>query len=311
MNMPGSNKNSFVKRGFRKILEIGQRLGLNIMPVHFYSGIPYLWELKQSEYWRKPKSMIGINGTDIASQLDFVGECCSQNLVERQKSDDIYDSCCRRNGEPGFGRVEADFLYCFIFSKRPQKIIQVGAGLSTAVILLAAKEASYNPEITCIDPHPNTFLKEAHQSNEIRLISEKAQLIDLDSFTDLGREGFLFVDSTHTVKPGSEVNFLILEVLPRLPMGSWVHFHDIYFPYDYPRDILSDNLFFPNETPLLHAFLIDNQKYKIRAALGMLHYANPAELQSFLPNYNPSPNNYGMRISKGHFPSSAYLQAVK
>lgn len=128
--------------------------------------------------------------------------------------------------------------------------------------------------------------------------------------TDLGDNGFLFVDSTHTVKPGSEVNYLILEVLPRLKVGNWIHFHDIYFPYDYSRDILSKALFFPNETVLLHSFLIGNQKYMLRVALGMLHYANPLELQSFLPNYKPSKNMYGMQISEGHFPSSAYLQVI-
>ena len=52
----------------------------------------------------------------------------------------------------------------------------------------------------------------------------------------------LFVDATHTVKPGSEVNRIILDVLPRLDAGVFVHFHDIYFPYDYQRGLLSSEL---------------------------------------------------------------------
>ena len=309
MQSPRAKK--FIKRGLRRILEIGQRLGVNILPLHFYSEIPDLRELRNSEHWRKPKSMVEVNGIDIASQFAFIEEICSEKLIERQKRENIYDSCCNRNGEPGFGIVEADFLYCFILSKRPQKIVQVGAGLSTAVILLAAKEAGYTPQIVCIDPYPNEFLKQAHNLNEIRLIPEKAERVDLHVFTDLGQTGFLFVDSTHAVKPGSEVNYLILEVLPILHTGNWVHFHDVHFPFDYPRDILSTGLFFPNESVLLHAFLIANRKYILRAALSMLHYGNPLKLQKYLPNYKPSQNIYGLQISEGHFPSSAYLQVIE
>ena len=135
-------------------------------------------------------------------------------------------------------------------------------------------------------------------------------MVELDMLTDLRDNGLLFIDSTHTVKPGSEVNYLILEVLPRLPTGSWVHFHDIYFPYDYPRNMMTTNLVFPNESVLLHAFLTDNQKYTLRASLSMLHYEKSSDLQSFLPNYRPSKNLHGMAASEGDFPSSVYLQAL-
>jgi len=57
----------------------------------------------------------------------------------------------------GFGPTEADFLYCFIATKRPRKIVQVGCGVSTAVILLAAQEAGYKPEVVCIEPYPSRF----------------------------------------------------------------------------------------------------------------------------------------------------------
>lgn len=302
---------TFYKKIFRMALEIGQHLGVNILPSHFYSGIPNFRELRQSEYWKKARSMVGVHGIEIESQFAFLKECCGEDLIKRQRRGDIYDYSFNENGEAGFGPVEADFLYCFMSTKRPRRIIQVGAGLSTAVMLLAAKESDYKPEIICIDPYPNRFLKRSDRANEIRLIPKKVQLVDLEILTQLGDHGFLFVDSTHTVKPGSDVNYLILEVLPRLRVESWVHFHDIYFPFDYSRDLLSDSLSFPNESVLLHTFLIDNDKCALRASLGMLHYADPSRLQKFLPNYKPSRNSYGLRISEGHFPSSAYLQVMK
>jgi hypothetical protein len=309
--MMGRKIKDSYKKGLRILLEIGQHFGFNILPCHFYSEIPNFKELRRNEYWKKPRSMIGVHGTDIESQFAFIKECCCEDLIERQRKGDIYDYCRNENGEPGFGPAEADFLYCFIYTKRPNRIIQVGAGLSTAVMLLASEESHYKPEIICVDPYPNKFLEKSDRANKIRLIPRKVQLVDLEMLTELGSNGLLFIDSTHTVKPGSDVNYLILEVLPRLKEGIWVHFHDIYFPFDYSRDILGGGLFFSNESVFLHTFLIDNPRYTLRASLGMLHYANPSKLQKFLPNYRPSRNSDGLRISEGHFPSSAYLRVIR
>jgi hypothetical protein len=176
-------------------------------------------------------------------------------------------------------------------------------------MLRAAADVGHQPEIVCIEPYPTRFLREASRAEEIRLIAEKAQSVRLDVMTDLGDDGFLFVDSTHTVKPGSEVNRLVLEVLPRLRPGTWVHFHDVYFPYDYQRGILDDELFFSNESVLLHAFLIHNRACTVRVSLSMLHYADPARLARSIPFYRPAANDQGLRKSEGDFPGSIYLQA--
>ena len=91
--------------------------------------------------------MIAVQGSEIQGQLDFARSCCDEKMVDRQKGADIYSYACAQNGVPGFGPIEADFLYCFIYRKRPKTIVQVGCGVSTAVILLAAHEAGYQPKI--------------------------------------------------------------------------------------------------------------------------------------------------------------------
>jgi hypothetical protein len=141
-------------------------------------------------------------------------------------------------------------------------------------------------------------------------VPRKAQKVPLEVLTELDDGDFLFIDSSHTVKPGSEVNRLILEVLPRLKRGAWVHFHDIFFPYDYQRGLLSDELFFCNESVLLQAYLTNNPRYTIRASLSMLHYAAPGELIKYLPNYHPAENEHGLKRSEDHFPASTYLQVI-
>ena len=293
----------------RKIFEIVQRVGFNILPCHFYSEIPNIRELKSNDHWKKPYSLIGVSGADILDQFKFVEEICENNITDRKKS--IYKQACEKSKEIGYGPIESDFLHCFIHNKRPKKIIQVGCGVSTAVMLDAAERSGYSPEIVCIEPHPSDFLLSSAESKKIVLIQEKAQMVAIEVLTDLKGDGFLFIDSTHTVKAGSEVNKLVLEVLPRLNKDNYVHFHDIYFPYDYPRKILTTELFFSNETALLHSFLANNFKYELKAALSMLHYADPQRLKKVLLNYIPSVNQEGIEASEGHFPSSLYLEVVK
>ncbi len=113
------------------------------------------------------------------------------------------------------------------------------------------------------------------------------------------------------MKPGSEVNRLVLEVLTRLGSGTFVHFHDITFPYDYSRELLSGDLFFPAETTLFYAFLLDNPNYHIDLCMSMVHYGVPHELQGLIPHYDPQRNRAGLRIPGGnHFPSSLYLRRL-
>jgi Methyltransferase domain len=256
--------------------------------------------------------MSGVAGSDTQSQMCFVRDCCLPALAERLKRGEIYEQACRENGAVGYGPIEAEFLFCFIAAKRPDKIVQVGSGVSTAVIQAAANEVGYKPQIVCIDPFPTDYLVRAAERNLIELIPRAAQEVDIALLTALNAGDLLFVDSTHTTRAGSEVNRIILEVLPQLPSGVFVHFHDIFFPYDYQSNLL-ETLFFWGESTLLHAFLIHNRRYRIAASLSMLHHACSKQMQSLLPNYRPAVMDYGlctMNGDSGHFPSATYLAAL-
>ncbi len=301
------------KNGLRHVFEAGQHVGIDLLPRHFYSSIPDLRELRRTTYWRKPSSMVGVAGTDTEAQLAFAAECCTPTLRERVARGEIYAQACAENGAPGYGPAEADLLYCFIASQKPPRVVQVGAGVSTAIVLAAARDAAYQPEVVCVDPYPTEFLQRLAREKRIRLIAEAAQSVELGALTEVGERGFLFVDSTHAVRYGSEVNRIILEVLPRLPAGTIVHFHDIFFPYDYPRGVFVWN-FFPLESTLLHAFLIHNARYAIALSLSMLHYAAPDRLRALLPNYQPAANDDGLMVGTGYdkgFPSATYLRCVQ
>ena len=129
-----------------------------------------------------------------------------------------------------------------------------------------------------------------------------------------GSRDLLFVDSTHTVKPGSEVNRLIFEVLPRLAVGCYVHFHDIYWPHVHAPGVLTHDLFFWNEPALLYAFLINNSHFTARVCMSMLHHYDPQGLRRVFPGYRPARDVEGLvmddAVVRGatHFPSAAYFE---
>ena len=297
-----------IKRGLHVVFEAGQRFGLDILPRHFYSSIPCLRELNLAQQWRKPQSMIGVDGIDLEAQLSFAAALCTP--FRSRIEGGVWDEFCAIAREVGYGPADADFLFCFIASKKPRRIVQIGCGVSTAIILGAAAHVDYEPQLTCIEPYPSDFLKEMSHAGKIRLERVKAQDAELDLMTTLGPEDLLFVDSTHTVKPGSEVNRIVFEVLPRLGPGTYVHFHDINFPYDYQPSVLRE-LFFSVESSLLHAFLVNNVQFTIRVSLSMLHYGRPEKLRQLLPCYLPQPSLDGLSSAGNRrVPSALYLQTL-
>jgi Methyltransferase domain len=300
------------KRGLRAMFEAGQRVGLDILPRHFYSSVPDIRELKRDERWKLPHSLVGVRGADLDGQLEQLGSWCSAQARDRLVRESVWSRACEQHGEPGYGPVDADVLWAFVASARPRRIVQIGAGVSTAVILDAAAAANHHVDVLCVDPFPTTYLTRLAREGRIRLVGERAQDVDLDVLTDLGDRGMLFVDSTHAVRPDSEVNRIVLEVLPRLAKGAWVHFHDITLPFNYQRGLMSTELFFSSESAFLHAFLVQNEHWRLGVSLSMLHHARSDELRQILPTYRPEPSEYGLRraFEAGTvFPSSAYLLA--
>lgn len=187
----------------------------------------------------------------------------------------------------------------------------MGSGVSTHCMLRALRQNEADghagSHMTCIEPNPSTPLEALAAEGAIELLPEPVQGVDMDRFEALEAGDLCFIDSSHAVKPGSDVNHLILEVLPRLRAGVIVHFHDIYLPYDYPRDVLR-TLYHWQETALLRAFLIGNAGVDILFSLSQLHYDAPDKREVF-PEYEPQADVDGMATEhSGHFPASTYLR---
>jgi hypothetical protein len=283
-----------------------ERLGVHMTPVHFYSGVPNVSRLAASrDTWSPRSDLPGLN-VDVDAQVANLRLICLPFQKEYQRLG-IYQEAVRCNGGEGFGPIESEALHGFMRSFQPRRVIQIGCGLATYCVLRAAEQNDRSCDLVCVEPFPNDFVR---TNRQIQLIAQPVQQVPLTVFDQLGPGDILFIDSTHVVQVGSDVNFLVLEVLPRLRPGVLVHFHDIYLPYDYPRDFLQ-TIVFPLETSLVRAFLIQNRSIEIVACLSQLHYDRPTELQEIFPDYVAEPNDAGLRSgphTHGHFPSSLWLR---
>jgi hypothetical protein len=115
-------------------------------------------------------------------------------------------------------------------------------------------------------------------------MQKKIQEVSPDTFQQLGANDILFIDSSHVVKCGGDVNYLFLEVLPRLQPGVIVHVHDIFLPGDYPKSWVKEHLRFWSEQYLLQAFLLFNSEYEVLLCNSYLDHKYGAELRAAFPN---------------------------
>ena len=303
----------WAKRRIRTAFEIGQRLGVDVLPRHFYSEIPAIRHLKRDRSWQRAYSLVGVRGTDVGEQLDWLRFVCPPTLAAGLPALELHAHAAIANGAVGYGAIESDVLYSVVRTLKPARITQIGAGASTWVAQKAAQDAGYRIDITCIDPYPTEFLTTLRDHRAITLRDVPVQRIPVDEITDLGPGDILFVDSTHTVSVGSDVNYLVLEVLPRLRRGVLVHFHDITMPYDYAPTVLSRDLFFWSESVLLLAYLADNPRFDVRLACALLHDRAREQLQQIIPTYSsPMETDRGLAVGDGDgaYPSSLWLEVV-
>jgi len=309
--------NSRIKRFLFTVHKLFIRLGIHIIPVHFHSPVPNVVELdKTRELWARKSSLPGVS-IDLDRQEENMRNICKPFQSEYVDNEIYLESKINQFG-PGFGYIEAQALHSIIRHYKPKQIVEVGCGESTFCMLKASEinenESGHRTEIVSIEPYPSERLKKLKQ---IELISQPVQMVPLDVFTKLNKGDLLFIDSTHTVKVGGDVNYLILEVLPRLQQGVIVHLHDIYLPYDYQPSVLR-TFYHWAETSLLHAFLIFNNRVDIIFCLTQFHHERKDVLKEVFPNYRPQKDLHGIRDEQykafeqnpDHFPTSIYIQIL-
>jgi methyltransferase family protein len=267
---------------FHEIFQLWQRHGFHVTPVHFYQPIPDT-EVLPETLWKRPSKLAGIDMND-ALQLDLLQRHfpAFRDEYERFPTKPTTDSSEFYLDNHLFDGADALVAYCMVRHFQPRLIIEVGSGFSSLVLGKAAAKSNTSALI-CIEPFPRQFLRQGFLGLR-SLIEKEVQAIDLEFFAQLGSGDILFIDSSHTVKIGGDVNYLFLEVLPRLRPGVIVHVHDIFLPFEYGRDWVLDEFRFWTEQYLLQAFLMFNSEFEVLMANSYLSYYHQEDLKAAFPD---------------------------
>jgi predicted O-methyltransferase YrrM len=173
-----------------------------------------------------------------------------------------------------FGRIDATVLQGVLTVLRPSRIVEIGSGFSTAVMLDTADHMGTTRAITCVEPYPERLHSLLRPADDVILIARPVQDVPLDTFTELGDRDLLFIDSTHVAKSGSDVLYLYLEVLPQLPPGVFVHVHDIFWPFSYREEWLAQARDW-TEAYLLRALMTDSERWQMELFNDWLYLHHP------------------------------------
>jgi hypothetical protein len=164
-----------------------------------------------------------------------------------------------------FGYGDAIALYAMLRHFRPRRFVEVGSGFTSA-LALDTNDLFLDGQLSCtfIEPYNERLrgLLRGSDSAKHVVVEQPVQSVDGAVFDSLESGDFLFIDSTHVSKIGSDVNTLFFDVLPRLPPGVIVHLHDIFYPFEYPKDWVYEGRAW-NEAYMLRAFLMNNNSFRI------------------------------------------------
>lgn len=264
----------------RRYFSLWQEHGVHVTRVHRFSPIPDTRTLPD-ELWTRPSELPGVD-VNVAGQLGLLQEFSAF----QHEYDEFPSAPTGRVHEFHFNNDSLDgtdalALYCMIRHWKPRLVLEVGSGFSSR---LAAQALLRNGEgrLVCIDHDPDPVVKKGFPGLT-SVLQRRSQDVHLDYYRQLQDRDILSIDSSHVSTCGGDVNYLLLDVLPRLAPGVVIHLHDIFLPSEYPRDWVRQELRFWNEQYLLQAFLAFNNEFEVILSNGYLAARHPAELRTTFP----------------------------
>jgi len=265
-----------------KVLE-----GLPWPPGHFYSPFPSLDDVRsrRAEIFICPSELPEIDA-DPVGQLALVAALSP--LAHQATLPDQADDRYRYHYENDFFSYgDGLVLHCMLRWLQPSHIVEIGSGFSSALILdTDERHLGGRTKCTFIEPYPDRLmglLRGGDDANAEILVAP-LQDVATDFTRELRANDILFIDSSHVSKVGSDVNLLVFEILPSLPKGVFVHFHDIFYPFEYPENWVLEGRGW-NEAYLLRAYLQANAGFRIRLWNSYLDRFHRAEVAAALPKW--------------------------
>jgi predicted O-methyltransferase YrrM len=259
-------------------------------PGHFYSPIPDIYYIKKNRENLFARDKTSCPGIELAvqEQIDLIKELASY-YNQMPFSEEEQDGYRYYFNNPYIGHGSSIILYSLMRHFRPQKIVEVGSGFSSAAMLdVNDRFLDSSIQFTFIEPYPERLLSLLNENDRERhhIFADIAQHVPHTTYTELKNNDILFLDSSHVAKVGSDVVFLLTEILPILQRGVIIHIHDIYWPFEYPEDwVLSGKAW--NEAYLVKAFLQFNSSFEILLFNSYLAIHHQDLMKKCLPLFLP------------------------
>ncbi|MDO6433207.1 class I SAM-dependent methyltransferase [Flavitalea sp. BT771] len=237
-------------------------------PGHYYSPVINLDEIasRKAQIWNSKKELPGINLND-AEQETFIQPLSDAAALIPFKSQPNQTSHRYYFDNKTYAHADGLVLFSILMHFRPKRVIEVGSGFSSS-LMLDTNDTLLNNSIhfTFIEPNPDMTLnsllrKEDYQNTDVKV--NLVQDVDPQIFSTLKENDILLIDNSHVSKTGSDVNYLMTEVLPRLNKGVLIHIHDIFYPFEYPQDWVFEHRLNWNEIYVVHNFLLFNNAFEI------------------------------------------------
>ena len=285
-----------LRRLLRAIREISRKPDAPFVPPgHFYSPLADPDELgaERDRLWPEKPIIAGVDWNDDG-HLRILGEVFPQYIK-------LYDYPELLPDGPGlvdfytcnsqFSWLDARALFVLLHAWRPRRVIEVGSGYSSLLIAdVNRRWFDSGIHVTCIEPYPRHFLRNRIDGIS-RLIEDKVQHVAVEEFAALEAGDVLFVDSSHVVKTGSDVNRIVFDVLPALARGVHVHLHDIFLPHDYPQSWAVDQNRSWNEQYLVQALLMYTTGFRVEFGCAYAFHTFPELVAKALAH--PGGRSYG------------------
>ena len=235
-------------------------------PGHFSSPIPNIRDLLSREEGLFDQNVRDIPGIDLREQQQInLLQALAEYYVDLPFTPKSIGPRRYYYENDFFSYGDAIILFSMLRHYRPRRVIEIGSGFSSAVMLDTNELfLGDSTDLTFVEPNPDRLLGllKDNREDECYVIQKRIQDIDLSVVESLDENDFLFVDSSHVLKVGSDVGYIVFHVLPRLKRGVIVHFHDIPWPFEYPREWLRRGIIW-NETYFLRSFLQYNNAFQI------------------------------------------------
>lgn len=264
-------------RAYALARRAAERVGLQVVLKTYYSPIPDLATLP-AQIWDEPDPLRGIE-LDLDAQAARLSSRLSPHIAEFASARG--PGLAYEEVNASYPLPDARLLYAVVRDLRPSSIVELGSGQTSRVIAQACAANAADGAKTrfeAFDPYPTAI--DESLSGLAALHRTPAQEVPELVFSQLRHGDLLFVDTTHTVKIGSDVNRIILRVLPLLAKGVTVHFHDICLPYEYPRYLFEDYGLYWGEQYLLQAFLTMNPSFEVLYATEALCRDRRSEVEA-------------------------------